>query len=486
MKKIIALLAVLFLMVPAFALADELEDLQKRVEKLEKKIKRSSSRSTVNISGDFQFRWDALSATVPNYWAFDAATVAWMAGGMIGPPPASSFQTGYDVENKDLMTNRFALDFKARATQDVSVTARLLMYKAWGHQTSFNDPYFADRMMVFDGNTSHVPQDSVVRVDRAYASWSGIGGQPIWFSIGRRPSTGGVPTHFRRNQEKAGASGTPGILVDYAFDGLVLGVAPDMAAMPGAYVKLCYGKGFDAGIQSTDSTLEDVTMFGLDMTAYSTEGLHVEVQYNKAFDIFAFPEQTTNNTNLGDIEELGLVVMGKVGPVNMFASAAMSKTSPNDNFYMIDTDGDGVADMPVAGLLYNYGGLKEDKTGNAFYVGARYDMDSIKTKIGVEYNKGDEDWITFTPAADDMWTSKLATRGSVVEVYVIKELDQKAVSKKGKAYFRLGYQKYDFEYTGSGNWVGAASDIDMVNASPQMLTPLEDAEDIYLTFNTEF
>lgn len=492
MKKIIAVLAVLLLMVPAFAFADELEDLQKRIEKLEKKVKRSSGKSAINWSGDFQFRYDALSATVPTYLQFNPANFG-----------APYVVTGHDVENKDLMTNRLGLNMKARATQDITVTARLLMYKAWGHQTTPANYYFADRMMVFDGNTSHVPQDSILRVDRAYASWSGIGGQPVWFSIGRRPSTGGVPTHFRRNQEKSGASGTPGILVDYAFDGLVLGVAPDMAALPGAYFKFCYGKGFDAGIQPTSSSLDDVTMIGLDLAAYSTDNLHIELQYNKAFDIFAFPESQTysfglsnsivNNTNLGDIEQLGLVVMSKMGPLSVFASAAMSKTHPNDNLYTIqyDSDDDGSLDasMPVAGLLYTapgMGGVKEDKTGNAIYVGARYDMDSIGAKFGVEYNKGSEDWITFTPAADDMWTSKLATRGTVVELYAIKELNQKAVSRNGKAYFRLGYQKYEFDYTGSGNWVGAPMDINAVTTFPQMMTPLEDAEDIYLTFNTEF
>jgi len=475
-------------MVPAIGLADELEDLQKRIEKLEKKVKRATSPDAITFSGDYQFRWDSLSATVPNYWAFDAATAAWMAGGMVGSPPASSFQSGYDVENSDLMTNRFGLNINARATRDITVKARLLMYKTWGHQTSdpTMNPYFADRMMVFDGNTSHVPQDSVVRVDQAFASWSGIGGQPVWVSVGRRPSTGGIPTNLRRNQEKAGAGGTPGILVDYAFDGLVLGVAPEISAMPGAYFKLCYGKGFEAGIQPTTSTLEDVKMLGLDMALYSTDDLHLEFQYNKAMDIFAMPEQVSGNMNMGDIQQYGIVVTGKVGSLNMFGSAAASKTSPNDNLYMIDSDGDGIPDMPVAGLLYNYGTPKEDKTGNAFYIGARYDIDSIKTKVGAEYNKGSEDWITFTPAADDMWTSKLATRGSVVEVYAIKELDQEAVSKKGKAFFRLGYQKYEFDYTGSGNWIGAGTDINKVNASPQMMPPVEEAEDIYLTFNVEF
>ncbi len=45
--------------------------------------------------------------------------------------------------------------------------------------------------------------------------------------------------------------------------------------------------------------------------------------------------------------------------------------------------------------------------------------------------------------------------GSVSEVYLIQELNRKFISRKGKAFIRLGYQYYKFDYTGSNNWVGA-------------------------------
>jgi hypothetical protein len=386
------------------------------------------------------------------------------------------------------------------------VKTRLLMYKVWGHQTS--DPvagqsaFFADKFNVFDGNTSHVPEDSVLRVDQAYATWSNVLGQPVWLSVGRRPSTGGIPTNLRRNVEKSGASGTPGLLVDYAFDGAVLGYAPDIDKLPGAYAKVCYGKGFDSGYRSPDNnSLRDVNFLGVDLALYSTDNLHVELQWDRGFSIFAFPESSFNpafgaqNTNLGDIDQYGTVVMGKlekVGPgdLNLFASAALSKTHPHgNNEFSVGVPG---GTMPVAGLLYDdpaFGGEKKSHTGTAVYLGGRYDIASTGTKIGAEYNHGSKNWITFTPASDDMWTSKLGTRGDVYEVYVIQELKQKAISKYGKAYFRLGYQNYQFDYTGSNNWLGAPKKIssDLTNPmNAQMFTPLESAHDIYLTFNVEF
>jgi hypothetical protein len=94
------------------------------------------------------------------------------------------------------------------------------------------------------------------------------------------------------------------------------------------------------------------------------------------------------------------------------------------------------------------------------------------------------------PAADDIWTSKLGTRGKVVEVYLIQELNRKPISKKGKAFVKLGYQYYKFDYTGSNNWIGSPvkiSDLNTTNALlAQGMAPIETAKDIYLTFEVQF
>ena len=94
----------------------------------------------------------------------------------------------------------------------------------------------------------------------------------------------------------------------------------------------------------------------------------------------------------------------------------------------------------------------------------------------------------FDPAADDMWTSKLGTRGNVYEAYVIQELNLKPISSYlSKAFFRLGYQYYDFKYTGSNNWVGApVKDFKISSHNAQMLAPLKNAQDIYATFEVQF
>jgi hypothetical protein len=413
---------------------------------------------------------------------------------MVTPVPATV--KSYDVKNDSLMTNRFGLNLKANALEDVTVKARLIMYKVWGHETSspVNGSFFADRASgPNDGTVGHIPEDNTLRVDYAYATWGNIGEMPVWFSVGRRPTTGGIPTNIRNNTEKVGTAGVPGILVDYAFDGATLGYAPDITPMPGAFLKLCYGKGFDSGYVTTAaSSIKDTEFYGVMAALYDTEALRAQVQYQKGAHIFDAPSDGSTLTgpvrhNLGDIDWVGGVVMGKVSNLNLFISAAQSQTHPNDQLFQVDAGPAGL--VPVAGLLYDAGSPQEGRTGTAVYVGGRYDIDSTGTKIGVEYNQGSKNWIGMVPASEDIWTSKLGTRGSVYEIYIIQELRNKPIAKKGKAFFKLGYQSYKFDYTGSNGWVGAPKKISDLAATPanaQMLAPIETATDIYATFEVRF
>lgn len=403
------------------------------------------------------------------------------------------------VKNETLYTNRMRLDLGAKATEDVSVHARLLMYKTFGAQddravaNSGAAPFFADRVGVFDGTLGHVPSSSYLAVDRAYATWHNLFDQDAWFSVGRRPSTQGAPSHLRLNEPTPGNGGTPSMLVDYAFDGMTLGYAPDIDALPGAYAKICYGRGYESGFRRTPAnSLSDTDMFGVAVVPIDTDRLRVWTQWNRGFSIFDAP--TMSNTyfgntmpkvNLGSIDWFGAGVLSTLknvgaGNLHLFADVAMSKTHPNNNVS---------SQFGFQGLLTGAFFSPEaasDKTGTAFALGLRYDLPS-KTKLGLEYNHGSKNWITFAPAADDMWTAKVGTRGNVYEAYLIQELASKPVSSFfSKAFFRLGVQYYDFQYTGSNNWVGAPVRISDVNRQMMTLTPLSKAYNAYATFEVKF
>lgn len=413
-----------------------------------------------------------------------------------GATPANYVIPATKPKNDTLYTNRFGLDLHAKATQNVTVNVRLLMYKTFGSNSdnAVTGSYFSDRVGVFDGTLGHIPSSDYLNVDRAYATWSNIADQPVWFSVGRRPSTNGIPSNLRLNNERPGNGGTPALLVDYAFDGMTLGWAPDIEALPGAYGKICYGRGFEAGYDNpVGNTLHDTDMLGVAIVPIDTDPIRVHLQWNRGFNIFDFPEMygsafgnTAPAVQLGDIDWFGtgiLSTLKKVGPgtLNTFAEFGLSVTHPNDNV------------SPSAG----YQGLMtgsfmnpetpSDKTGWAAYAGARYDLPS-GTKFGVEYNHGSKNWITFAPAADDMWTAKVGTRGDVYEGYIIQELNLKPISSYfAKTFFKLGYQYYDFEYTGSNNWVGAPQKISSLSGNEmQLLAPLKTAQNIYATFEVKF
>lgn len=526
MGKALALLLVLVLLAPAATWAADQTELMKKIEDLSQQLLQLKQQMTemqkkdavkeerivsvekkaaevekkadkaegggwpdwFEVGGDFRTRFDYMTGKSADAVVFN-------------PNAGPVFVPEETYKNNALFTNRLGLNLKIKATEDIQVKTRLLMYKVWGHETagpvSGANSFFADKQSIFDGNVGHTPSDNTLRVDQAYATWSNIADQPFWFSVGRRPATGGVPTNLRQNKEKIGSAGVPGLLIDYAFDGATVGVAPEIDALPGFYAKLCYGKGFDSGFESTSNTMRDVNFFGFNVVPYETDNFRVELQYSRGFDIFAFPEGSTfpvpafgtsfSNANLGDIDQFGAVVSGKInnlgpGNLNLFVSPAMSKSHPNDNVF-------GIPGMLGYGLMWDTVSGKSSKTGYAIYLGARYDLPTTGTKLGVEYNYGSKDWITFTPASDDMWTSKLGARGNVYEVYLIQELLKKPISKLGKAFFRLGYQYYDFNYTGSNNWVGSPvkiSDLSSTAYAPLMSVPLKKAQNVYATFDVQF
>lgn len=553
-----ALLAALAL--PCSALAAD-QDLQQKVDSLSKMIedlkhevtqtKKKSIGQWLTISGDYRVRFDSLRGSTAAYtdvnstfanaqntiqsnffnsaapgsafWQGQLGALSTFSNAMkqvntfsgaqafLGNPTNQAILGGLQnfavqvpaqtVKNDAMYTNRFGLNLHAKATEDVTVTARLLMYKVTGAQDesaitgSGIGPFFGDRVGVFDGVIGHVPSDNKLLVDQVYATWKNIANQPIWFSVGRRPSTGGVPAGLKQNNERAGQSGTPASVIDYAFDGGTIGIAPDIDMLPGAYAKFCFGRGFDSGIVSTSAPhLQNMDFMGVAIIPIDTDPLRIDFQWARGFSLVDFPVMnntafgnTAPSTNLGNVDwyELGAIsTLKNVGPgtLNLFGTATMNVTHPNDNVS---------ANAGFQGLLTGQFFQPEaptDKTGWFAWVGARYDVPASGTKIGAEYNHGSKNWFNMGPASDDLWTSKVGTRGNVYEGYIIQELPLKPISSYvSKAFFRAGYQYYDFEYTGSNNWVGAPVKIADIKPSDMMLlTPLKKAQDIYVTFEVKF
>ena len=233
-------------------------------------------------------------------------------------------------------------------------------------------------------------------------------------------------------------------------------------------------------------------MIGIAVVPIDTDPLRVWLQWNRGMNIFDAPTMnntyfgdTAPKTNLGDIDWFGVGFMSthkNVGPgtLQVFGDVGMSVTRPNNNVS---------AQFGFQGLMtgaFFNPEAPSEKTGTAIALGVRYDLPSL-SKFGFEWNHGSKNWITFAPAADDMWTAKMGTRGDVYEAYYIQELDSKPISSFfSKAFFRVGVQYYKFDYTGSNNWVGAPVAIADVNGNLMTTTPLEDATNLYATLEVKF
>ena len=492
---------------PAAAPATDQSD---RIAALEDRAANWDLASRIQLSGDFRARGDYYSADTKGYIPMVVDNDRF--GGAGGTYYNSLFNKSFNLNpathqpfagtavpeatyrNNSDFTNRFRLDMRAKALENVEFKGRLAMYKTWGMQ---NDPMAAPGMTtaLWDGNATRQPNDSILRVDRAFVNWNNIGGVPVWFSIGRRPTTDGPPTQLRMNSDERLA--TPTAVMDYPFDGVSVGYAYNnlfgLQDAPGR-IRFCWGRGFEAGLNpttaGTNQGINDMDFAGASWDIYKKGSRFVYLQSFAAMDLINYPsfsDPLTNKyydwamggrKNVGKLYHTSGVYQDKWQNLNYFGMLGWSRTDPNDQGM-----------MNTAASMFNLEPkTTSSKNGYIVDVGVRYDIPDSLFKIGAEYNHGSKYWVGLTPGNDDLYSAgKLATRGNVYEVYGIMDIPGgEAVSKYGKAFMRLGYQHYDYNYTGSGDWNFMPVKMSDAATSFQLAPPVESADQVYLTFEAAF
>jgi hypothetical protein len=481
------------------ALKAQMSDLKstqdQKFEAFDEKSEKWDLASRIQLSGDFRARGDYYTADTKAFYPMMVPVSGTLVpnDGMHGGPanPYDALQSAANYDNKTIFTNRFRLDMRAKALEDVEFKGRLAMYKAWGHQ---NNPVYdvnGAPTMLMDSNATRQPNDSILRVDRAFVNWNNIGGAPVWFSVGRRPTTDGPPNHLRMNQDERMA--TPTAYMDWPFDGVSVGYAYNslfgINDAPGR-VRVCWGRGFEDGLQQdlNGNNLDDTDFAGLSWDIYKKGNRFAYIQSFLAMNVFNYPASDTYDAlgvtydaygmpreNVGNLLHTSAVYMDKWQNLSYFGMLGWSRTDP---------DGSGMFNGPATGIN------TDSEDGYAVHVGVRYDIPNSLFKLGAEYNHGSKYWIGMTPGHDDLYQSKLAARGNVYEVYGIYDIPGgEAVSKYGKAFIRLGYQHYDYNYTGSGQWGYMPVDMDELLTDPngfQMGAPIESADQVYMTFEAAF
>ncbi len=378
----------------------------------------------------------------------------------------ATFTSGYKTNNDIMYTTRLRLNMDAKVASNVSFTGRLSMYKPWGASTQVGVFNGQANTMAMDVSSPGVPGGETLKVERAYFTWKKIGGTPTYLSLGRRPSTGGPPLHYRHDEMRAG---TPmGTVIDFQFDGATLGYN----FSENTVVRACYGLGYESqygnGTMEADK-LKDSSFFGFNIDAWNTEEMQIQTTIARAFNVtdgfngyVIMPNDPVSGNpmpgpivtryspmaNLGEIDLASILVARRDGPVDWFLTGSWMKTNPEN------------VTTPFGGLMCDPFSTPEEQTGSMYYVGARYNFKNNKTKLGLEWNKGSEYWFNFAPAQDDLIAPKTSTRGTVIEGYVTHRMSRNFVLK-------LGYINYDYDYTGSGWHLGAPKDMNA--ADPQIM-----------------
>jgi len=383
--------------------------------------------------------------------------------GMLQP---GTFVPAYKNNTDILYTNRLRLNLDSRINDDLSVTARLSMYKAFGDSTGVQVFDGQPSSMNIDGTTAGVPNSDMLRVERAYFTWNHVGGSPLYISIGRRPSTDGPPLNFRNDEPRGG---TPsGALIDFQFDGITIGYHFNDKMV----WRLCYGLGYQSGfgngniLKSPADRLKDTHLIGANLDLFSTDRTFIQATYAHAFNVtdgfdglLVLPVNPltgdavnapvvmryTPSANLGAIDLFGVNLNRQVGSMELYLSGNYSGTRPN-----------GVT-TPFGGLMSDPFETPVARNGAMFYAGARYSFpqNDGRTKIGFEFNHGTKYWFNFAQAEDDIIAPKTSTRGDVYETYITHRIYERFIMK-------LGYIRYNYNYSGSGWHVGAPKDLDTV------------------------
>lgn len=386
------------------------------------------------------------------------------------------------VTNSALFTSRLRLDIKSRPTRSLSFVGRLSAAKVFGDSTGVKWFNGGPNAITMDGNVHSTGSDSALRVERAFVTYFGdIGGTGYHFSLGRRPALGGAPSEFSISSMVGGSPMAHGI--NWQFDGASLGFdLSDMTGIDGANFKLCWGMAFESGVgsgnsysMSYNSDVEDMQFAGWIANLYEDEDTKIVNMYTHGFNVTdgftglvvqpftltgfdfdndgkydqyqmdantgAYISRTEPTANIGSLDIVTLLGQTKIEELAFFADMAMSYAKPsgisaNPLLQFTGTDG-----------LLNSNGEQHNRTGYSIWAGVKTELPWQAT-VGFEYNYGSKYWLAFTGGEDNPAGSKLATRGSVYELFYNHPMIG------NKLILSLGLQYYDYEYSGSGNPMG--------------------------------
>lgn len=464
---------------------DDLEELDKRLSSTEE----HTALDRLNLSVDLETKLNSLHMDAKGMPQSLQNGIMSMANGTpftkaalaaFGPLPLPE---DMDIDNDSIFSTRIRVDMKARPADSLSFVGRLSANKVFGDSTGVKWYNGGPNAVTMDGNVHSTGSDSAIRVERAFFTYfDDINEIPYHFSIGRRPALDGAPAEFSNASTVGGSPMAHGI--NWQFDGISLGAnLTEVTGIEGSAFKFCWGNGFESGAGSgnsysfsSSSDVDDMQFAGWIATLYEDDKTKVLNMYAHVFDatdgftgLVVMPftmsgtdvdgdgrfdsysmaantggyiSRTEPTANIGDIDIVTLLGQSEYKDVGFFLDLALSHTRPS-----------GISMSPMMqffgtdGLL-NSNGEQFDRTGYSVWAGVKTPVVWTEGTIGVEYNWGSQYWLGFTGGEDNIAGSKLATRGSVYELFY----NQPFVDNK--LMLSVGAQYYDYNYSGSGSPMG--------------------------------
>jgi hypothetical protein len=411
---------------------------------------------------------------------------------------------GGEASNPDLLTNRLWLTMGYEATPNTLFKGKLSYMKAYGDSVSHQQSNIvggSTNLQAFDWVVNENTGDNSLKVKEAYWLYNQeklFGTDVPWgASVGRRPSTDGLPTNIKNDQSP---NSPLSHVVDVEFDGFSIKFdTQSLTGLTGSWFKICGGRGltnatprfdmFTPAYAEDDSKNVNIDMLGFIAVPYDDGQYSVHMNYAKAWNLIGFDQNSLNtfggayntysstpNSNnayalqmaipqfkdVGDIqfatvlfktEGIGNGISNYLDKTVAFASFAGSKTDPNEK-----------------GML----GSLESETGTSVWLGVNAPCPILpdSAKIGFEWNKGSKYWRSMTYGEDTYAGSKIATRGQAWEVYRTQKLTNSLS-------FGLSYVLMKYDYTGSNSFFGTdGTPMTMAEAVSYNQNPVEEARDI--------
>ncbi|MDR2151362.1 MAG: DUF3373 domain-containing protein, partial [Helicobacteraceae bacterium] len=326
------------------------------------------------------------------------------------------FADGSSAKNDALFSNRLRLDMKYQPQSSLSFFGRLSYNKLYGDSINHSQrPAAFDN---FDWISSESASDDAIRLQQAFFIYSGTFGENLPFSasIGRRPSTGGIPLHYR---EDDAAQSPLSQMVNAEFDGASFQLSLDkLTGVSGMYAKLCLGRGLtnakprfsqdgaDYATYKDGSHKDNIDMAGLIFQPYYDGQHRVVTQFIRAVNLIGYEFDASGAPkngfrDFGAINAASIVYAqegvgefsgGFLDDVKFFVGYSVSQTDPSGNRKML--------------------GSNDSKTGQNLHIGVQTPAFwSESGAIGVEFNYGDKYWRSFTYGEDTAIGSKMAARG---------------------------------------------------------------------------